>query len=743
MVKISLIVPVYNVEEYLDDCLNSLINQTLKDIEIICIDDESTDNSLEVLKSFARKDKRVKVFSCNHGGLGISRNRGIKKATGEYIAFIDSDDWMELDFCEKVYDNAIKNNSDIVLFNMIEEYEDHQRKRIYFPKDSIDSSFNIKNNQDLLFNNYLTVTSKLHRTEFVKENNIEFLPFLFEDIAFHVESCLKAKRISYHPSIFYHYRKTNSTSIMSDLKENECFCIIDNMNFVEKVLRDSGCYETFEINFLKLKIRQFKEKLDATSLPFKGEFIKLIKNEFMKLEVNDFILNRFPDDVISFYNAIINSDNYWEIMLTKAVDDSDYILQDNSIFTLNGDFFKLNESFNEYDDFNNELINNIKKDLLNNNFTNLLAYESIVKENLFDWDFFKNENNYSGVDALLYYIYLGFHRISRPTSFFDNVHYNELYGLNDCSLNPFVYYILYGRFEGKDKLNKNINITSVNRRYLNRKIKRLNEDYLIESMDNQPNLIVSLTSFPPRMNNIIYTLYSLFDQSLKPNKIVLFLSEDEFPNKEEDVPPEVLEFKKIGLTIKWCDNLKSFKKLIPALKEYPDDVIVTADDDIYYPNNWLEVLWREYEKFPNNIIANRSRRISFDENGDINSYNQWELSYDSREGSFLNFFTGAGGVLYPPNSLHADVFKVDVFKKICPNADDLWFWAMAVKKNTKIRVPENCNPYLIYVNALKDLNLNNDVSLWVYNQDGGNDFQFNNIIEIYPEIISLLNVNEV
>lgn len=106
MPKISIIIPVYNTEKYLSRCLDSAINQTLKDIEIICVNDGSTDNSLDILKEYAAKDNRIKIISKGNEGAAITRNIGINVATGEYIGFIDSDDYVDLDYFEELYSNA-------------------------------------------------------------------------------------------------------------------------------------------------------------------------------------------------------------------------------------------------------------------------------------------------------------------------------------------------------------------------------------------------------------------------------------------------------------------------------------------------------------------------------------------------------------------------------------------------------------------------------------------------------------
>ena len=113
--KISIIVPVYNVEKYLERCLDSLINQTLKDIEIICINDGSTDNSSEILKEYAKKDSRIIIINQNNQGISVARNNGMNKAKGKYIGFVDSDDWVDLDFFEKLYKAAEKHNAQIAV----------------------------------------------------------------------------------------------------------------------------------------------------------------------------------------------------------------------------------------------------------------------------------------------------------------------------------------------------------------------------------------------------------------------------------------------------------------------------------------------------------------------------------------------------------------------------------------------------------------------------------------------------
>ena len=160
--KVSVIVPVYNDELYLSNCLESLINQSLKDIEIICINDGSSDNSLSILEDYSDKDDRISYYSQANKGPGAARNKGIEKAKGDYIAFVDADDWLDLNALEKLYNQSIKNDSDMVLFNAIEHFPNKNNERIYHVSDDedidySDFSFNYKYNKKLVMNSYLIV----------------------------------------------------------------------------------------------------------------------------------------------------------------------------------------------------------------------------------------------------------------------------------------------------------------------------------------------------------------------------------------------------------------------------------------------------------------------------------------------------------------------------------------------------------------------------------------------------------
>lgn len=243
------------------------------------------------------------------------------------------------------------------------------------------------------------------------------------------------------------------------------------------------------------------------------------------------------------------------------------------------------------------------------------------------------------------------------------------------------------------------------------------------------NLIVTLTSFPGRIDTISDTLVSLLSQSLLPEKTVLWLGEEQFPNRENDVPKNILQLQKFGLEVRWCKDLKSYKKMIPAMTVFPDKLLVTADDDIFYPKNWLKNLYESYVQDPESIYCHRVHKIMLNSSGDPKLYQDWQkciIKGDEHEDDLL-FFTTGGGVLFPPGCFHKDVLREDLFQKLCPLADDIWFWTMIRLNGKKIKICKN-NVYRIKNNG----NTQEDEPLWKTNREAGlNDEQLANILEYY------------
>ena len=169
---------------------------------------------------------------------------------------------------------------------------------------------------------------------------------------------------------------------------------------------------------------------------------------------------------------------------------------------------------------------------------------------------------------------------------------------------------------------------------------------------------------------------------MKANRVILWLALDEFPLKENDLPDELLKLKDYGLEICWCENLRSYKKLIPTLRLYPEADIATADDDLYYRRSWLEDLYREHIKHPDYLCAHRITKFYLDDEGCFRTIaGGWDIWPD---GSFLNKLSGGAGTLFTPGILHRDAVKSEIFMKICTTNDDIWFWLMAVLNGVKI-----------------------------------------------------------
>lgn len=248
--------------------------------------------------------------------------------------------------------------------------------------------------------------------------------------------------------------------------------------------------------------------------------------------------------------------------------------------------------------------------------------------------------------------------------------------------------------------------------------------------DKTEEVIVSLTTFGKRFYDVYLTIESIMQGSVKPNRIILWLADD---MKDVSVPSSLQRQVSRGLEIKYYKDIRSYKKLIPTIKEYPEAIIVTLDDDMIYEPDLLENLLIMHKKYPEDIIANRIHRITLDNSQKPETYFKWNRNIEEQGISTLNVQTGCGGVLYPEGCLDLEVLNEDVFMNICPYADDLWFYAMARKKNVLVRRG------LTHSNTGEDYYENlavQDVALWNTNSKTENtrcqnDVQFEAILSKY------------
>lgn len=188
-------------------------------------------------------------------------------------------------------------------------------------------------------------------------------------------------------------------------------------------------------------------------------------------------------------------------------------------------------------------------------------------------------------------------------------------------------------------------------------------------------LIVSLTSYPPRFSTLSLTLKTLLSQSVKPDAVVLWIAEKDI----EALPPEVRELASQGVLIEPCEDLRSYKKIIPAITRYPDAAIVIADDDVYYPRDWLSTIVSGWNGDRRQAVCRRAHLVTLNAEGEPEPYVRWTQNISAQDGSPLVFATGMGGVLYPPGMFGSEVLNMDSAMRLCPNGDDIWLYWMALR----------------------------------------------------------------
>lgn len=239
-------------------------------------------------------------------------------------------------------------------------------------------------------------------------------------------------------------------------------------------------------------------------------------------------------------------------------------------------------------------------------------------------------------------------------------------------------------------------------------------------------IIISMTTIPYRINSISIVVGCMMRQTTKPDKIQLYLGEDKF--KDIKLPLILKWQKKCGLEIIYCKDLKPHTKYYYAMKNNPDAIIITIDDDIFYHKDIVEKLYNSYKVYPNYISALRTHLITFDKRTNkINSYNNWRQRWSKLVGvpHMRLFATGVGGVLYPPHVMHTDLLNEKIFMELCPVADDLWLKAMQILHNTPCVLASEQRA-LRYIDNTQDIALNKkNVG------ESRNDIQLSKILDYY------------
>lgn len=267
-----------------------------------------------------------------------------------------------------------------------------------------------------------------------------------------------------------------------------------------------------------------------------------------------------------------------------------------------------------------------------------------------------------------------------------------------------------------------------------KKVKNAKLAYGLNQDEERKNkIILSLTTYNKRYEFICLTLKSLLLQTKKPDKIIVWLDAD-IP--ENEITEEMRAFKKYGIEYRHTNfNLKPHTKYYYAMQEFPNDIIITVDDDIIYPPNMIDELMSAYKKYPNTICARRVHLMTFDASGNLKNYNDWNYEYRHlKTPSYLLCATGVGGVLYPPHILPKEAFNINNIKKYCLTADDIWLKVMETKNKVKVVWAENHLVLPPFAKHSQKLGLNKKNV--ILNE---NDIFICNLQKEYPSVFNFLS----
>ena len=323
MPKVSIIIPIYNTEKYLSKCLDSVINQTLKDIEIICVNDCSPDNSLSILKKYASKDDRIKIINNEiNRNLGMARNIAMEAAKSDYIMFLDSDDWYEENACEEAYNQIVKYNNDFVMFGFRYLNETTQVWRIGDKIKDFDyligkSSITLK---DLTkpFLNGGVCWNKIYNKKFLIDNKILFPEGYHEDGEFTLKVFLNFNNFSILDIPLYCYLiRPNSIStvpknnLLQFVRTEKCLKDIEEMDSIDKKYIDSMAVRAYRHTWQFLEIRRFDKNVARQIYNHLHKFFIRLNKKYKASNYKDYINYKLVSKIIKY--------NYWTYRLLEIL----------------------------------------------------------------------------------------------------------------------------------------------------------------------------------------------------------------------------------------------------------------------------------------------------------------------------------------------------------------------------------------------------------------------------------------
>ncbi len=327
MVKVSIVVPVCNVEKYLPECLDSIIKQSLKDIEIICVDDGSKDDSLKVLQEYEKKDKRIKVITKPNAGYGHTMNVGMDAATGEYIGIVESDDWVEKDMFKDLYTAAKKDDCDIVKSDYFEFSTELKKEQVYIMTPVEPRYYNTvmsANDTERIYHFRMNTWTGIYKTSFLRKYNIrhnETPGASYQDNGFWFKTISLASRIVFVDKAYYHYRQDNPNSSINN--KGKVFCMCDEYAFIREFLDENP-------RLLKKHLKVFLAKKYYNYFYTYGRIAREHKKIFLKRFSEEFNESYEKQE---FDDSLLPTQQMW--ILRRIMEDPEKFYYDDTIWNLN------------------------------------------------------------------------------------------------------------------------------------------------------------------------------------------------------------------------------------------------------------------------------------------------------------------------------------------------------------------------------------------------------------------------
>lgn len=319
---VSIVVPIYNVSKYLRECLDSIKTQTLKDIEIILVNDGSTDNSLEIMREYASKDPRIKIISKENSGYGDSMNKGMECAKGDYIGIVESDDYVDKNMFEDLYETAVANHCDIVKSDYYEFMTDGDQKYIHTVNDCDFYNTVVNSTFKQIFHFRMNTWTGIYKRSFIEQNGIKHNTSpgaSFQDNGFWFQTLSLAERVMFVDRAYYHYRQDNPNSSINS--NSKVFVMCDEYAYIERFIESNPhIKEKLYGTFLTKKYYNYMFIYNKLAEQYKIEFLKRFASEFA-IHLND---PHFPKDF----------DPHEFGLLKRIVDDPTQFYYDDEIWRL-------------------------------------------------------------------------------------------------------------------------------------------------------------------------------------------------------------------------------------------------------------------------------------------------------------------------------------------------------------------------------------------------------------------------